>query len=97
MAEQFRRRRNLSVNISLVRRALGEMENGDAYIETVPKKGYRFRPDVTLLEEDVGAGNSRKRSGVKFWWGLIAAAVALAAFAIYLREDGANGPRLSHR
>jgi eukaryotic-like serine/threonine-protein kinase len=79
---------NLSVNISLVRRALGEMENGDAYIETVPKKGYRFRPDVTLLEEDVGKGHSRERSGVRFWGSLIAGAVAVAAFAIYLREDG---------
>ncbi len=42
---------SLSVNISLVRKALGLNENGQAYIETVPKKGYRFRPEVTSAAE----------------------------------------------
>ena len=37
---------SLSVNISLVRRILGEMDDGEPYIETVPRKGYRFRPEV---------------------------------------------------
>jgi Tol biopolymer transport system component/DNA-binding winged helix-turn-helix (wHTH) protein len=33
---------NLSYNISLIRKALGEGENGEKYIETLPKRGYRF-------------------------------------------------------
>ncbi len=33
---------NLSYNISLIRKALGDGENGQKYIETVPKRGYRF-------------------------------------------------------
>jgi adenylate cyclase len=33
---------NLSVNISLLRRALGEQEAGRPWIETVPRRGYRF-------------------------------------------------------
>jgi Tol biopolymer transport system component/DNA-binding winged helix-turn-helix (wHTH) protein len=33
---------NLSSNISLLRKALGDGENGDRYIETMPKRGYRF-------------------------------------------------------
>ncbi len=33
---------NLSWNISHLRKALGEGENGQRYIETVPKRGYRF-------------------------------------------------------
>ena len=33
---------NLSVNVSLLRRALGEAEGGGKYIETVPRRGYRF-------------------------------------------------------
>ncbi len=37
---------NLSYNISLIRKALGEAENGQRYIETVPKRGYRFVADV---------------------------------------------------
>ena len=33
---------NLSVNVSLVRRALGEQADGRPFIETVPRRGYRF-------------------------------------------------------
>ncbi len=59
---------SLSVSISLVRRALGEAEDGEPYIETVPRKGYRFRCEVTAVEEDRAAaeveasGISRERS-----------------------------------
>jgi len=37
---------NLSSNISHIRRALGDGENGQKFIETVPKRGYRFVADV---------------------------------------------------
>src|SRR5713101_6039920 len=33
---------NLNHNISLLRKALGEKATGQAYIETVPRIGYRF-------------------------------------------------------
>jgi DNA-binding winged helix-turn-helix (wHTH) protein/tetratricopeptide (TPR) repeat protein len=33
---------NLTVNISVLRKALGEGTDGRRYIETVPRKGYRF-------------------------------------------------------
>jgi len=33
---------NLSYNISLIRKALGDGENGQKFIETVPRRGYRF-------------------------------------------------------
>lgn len=33
---------NLSSNIALIRKALGDGTNGERYIETVPKRGYRF-------------------------------------------------------
>src|SRR6266705_4729103 len=41
---------NLSVNISVLRKALGERENGEGFIETVPRRGYRFTAQVTELE-----------------------------------------------
>ena len=80
---------SLSVNISSVRRALGEMDDGGAYIETVPKKGYRFRSGVTLLEEAAADGgpaaNPAKGSRAKLFGSLMAAVVlALAAFMIYM-------------
>src|SRR5262245_24907747 len=33
---------NLASNISQLRKALGDGENGHRYIETAPKRGYRF-------------------------------------------------------
>ena len=33
---------NLSVNISALRKALGDTPNGQKFIATVPKRGYRF-------------------------------------------------------
>ena len=38
---------NLTQNISLLRKALGESANGPQYIETVPRRGYRFVAPVT--------------------------------------------------
>lgn len=40
---------NLSVNVSLLRKALGEAEGGGKYIETVPRRGYRFTAPVREL------------------------------------------------
>src|SRR5215216_1575695 len=37
---------NLAVNISMLRKALGEMPNGRQYIETLPRRGYRFAAEV---------------------------------------------------
>src|SRR5262245_36572092 len=37
---------NLSYNISFIRKALADGEDGQRYIETVPKRGYRFVAEV---------------------------------------------------
>src|SRR5262249_34704388 len=37
---------NLASNISQLRKALGDGENGHRYIETAPKRGYRFLAEV---------------------------------------------------
>ncbi len=37
---------NLTVTISMLRRALGDSDTGTKFIETVPKRGYRFVPKV---------------------------------------------------
>ncbi len=41
---------SISVNISLIRKALGDMGDGEPYIDTVPRKGYRFRSDVRPVD-----------------------------------------------
>ena len=42
---------NLSVHIFQVRKALGAAADGKAYIQTVPKKGYRFNGDVKAVDQ----------------------------------------------
>ncbi len=42
---------NLSSNIALIRKALGEGENGQKFIETVPKRGYRFVAEVREAQQ----------------------------------------------
>src|SRR5258705_1675259 len=37
---------NLTVTISMLRKALGENDNGNRFVETVAKRGYRFLPQV---------------------------------------------------
>jgi DNA-binding winged helix-turn-helix (wHTH) protein/TolB-like protein len=45
---------NLAVNISALRKVLGEREGGGQYIETIPRRGYRFIANVTLIEPSTG-------------------------------------------
>jgi DNA-binding winged helix-turn-helix (wHTH) protein len=45
---------NVTVYVSLLRKALGE-EEGRRYIETVPRKGYRLIADVRVVADDVTA------------------------------------------
>ena len=44
--EQFVEEGNLNKNVSMLRQALGEGQNGHRFVETVPKRGYRFVAEV---------------------------------------------------
>jgi DNA-binding winged helix-turn-helix (wHTH) protein/TolB-like protein len=50
---------NLTVNISALRKQLGETPNGQQYIETVPKKGYRFAVPVSHSQAGNHEANGR--------------------------------------
>lgn len=50
--DQFVEESNLSQNIYLLRKALGEGANEHQYIETVPRRGYRFVADVKEVRCD---------------------------------------------
>ena len=47
--DSFVEETNLTVNISLLRKILGDTPEGHPWIATVPKRGYRFDGAVTLL------------------------------------------------
>jgi WD40 repeat protein/DNA-binding winged helix-turn-helix (wHTH) protein len=44
---------NLSQNIFILRKVLGDDRNGHAFIQTVPRRGYRFVAPVTIVEATV--------------------------------------------
>jgi len=77
---------NLSRNIFLLRRALGESPRDHQYIVTVPGRGYRFAEEVQLVPEAelniVGASRSQAQVRVKetrSWAWIIVAAVLVVA------------------
>lgn len=50
---------NLTYNISVLRKALGESEGGNGFIATVAKRGYRFVVPVRVITADAnGSGHS---------------------------------------
>ncbi len=48
-ADTFVEENNLAQHIRALRKALGEGENGSLFIETVPRRGYRFLPEVRIV------------------------------------------------
>lgn len=50
--ETFVEENNLSRNISMLRKILGDNSHNARYIKTVPKRGYRFDGDVREILED---------------------------------------------
>jgi DNA-binding winged helix-turn-helix (wHTH) protein len=70
---------NLSYNVFAIRKALGEGEDTERYVETVPKSGYRFLPQVVPVDDngngplkdprvssdDIAAGNESERVGTE--------------------------------
>jgi len=57
--DSFVEEANLTVNISALRKQLGDAPNGQQYIETVPKKGYRFAMPVSHSQANNQAANGR--------------------------------------
>lgn len=54
---------SLTRNISTLRRILGDGENGFRFIETVPRRGYRFVASVTESSADTRDVSSEKQGG----------------------------------
>ena len=53
--DSFVEESNLAQNISLLRKALGEEHGGREYIETLPKRGYRFVAEVREVKDQSAA------------------------------------------
>ena len=59
--DSFVEEANLTVNISALRKALGDSQDGQQFIETVPKHGYRFSAAVTEVGKE---SESTRRSKI---------------------------------
>src|SRR5579863_82756 len=73
---------NLARNISDLRKILADGSEGQAYIETAPKKGYRFIAQVHEAVPDK-AEPATARGRFPFWW-LVPAAALVAMMAVVL-------------
>src|SRR5215216_869117 len=64
--DSFVEENNLAQNISILRKALGEGKEGEHYIQTVPKRGYRFLADVHVSggEEETLIVRERTRARI---------------------------------
>ncbi len=60
--DSFVEENNLAQNISILRKALGEGKEGEPYIQTVPKRGYRFVADVRTTGGDEESVIVRERT-----------------------------------
>src|SRR6202043_1934112 len=83
----------LTRNISLLRKTLGDTGDEPVYIETIPKRGYRFvasvrvveaeRPDPDATEEAADAGEVRTASSnAAVKWIVILAVLLLIGIAL---------------
>lgn len=72
----------LARNISLLRKALGDETETDTYIETVPKRGYRFIAEVIRSEDTEQSSAARQAMRLR-WWVILAVGLMGLAGIIY--------------
>jgi DNA-binding winged helix-turn-helix (wHTH) protein/tetratricopeptide (TPR) repeat protein len=63
--DSFVEESNLAVHISALRKVLGETAGGPQYIETVPRRGYRFVAQVTERRDEGKPGPSVEISDIE--------------------------------
>jgi DNA-binding winged helix-turn-helix (wHTH) protein/TolB-like protein len=89
---------NLTVNIAALRRALGTQSDGQSWIETVPKRGYRFlgsvmQPDATPPAADHSPALRPNFKYIRLFAGLAILSIAVAGYYLYSRKPSGTAPR----
>lgn len=59
---------SLTQNISLLRKALGNGQSDQVYVETIPKRGYRFVAAVTEVKDECSTNFSLSAESEKTLW-----------------------------
>ncbi len=102
--------RSLNTAVNKLREALGDAAESPRYVETVPRKGYRFIAPVETIkpqyavDEPPGIALERERSGMRagaggqrFWpiaFMVLLAACVALVWSVWLREPRAAGGRV---
>ena len=79
----------LSTAVRKIRQALGDSASNPRFIETLPKRGYRFVAPVSGLNETTDRSGTDLESGLQVrrdnrkWFVLVALGAALAAIAVF--------------
>src|ERR1700681_3411776 len=76
---------SLNTSINKLREALGDSAENPRFIETLPRRGYRFVAPVTGLESKRTAGTEARTSRWEFAVPVAALTVALLAGGFYWR------------
>lgn len=82
--DSFVEEANLTFTVSALRKALGDGQDGEQFIQTVPTRGYRFVAPVTSVDQVASAGNAPSvsdsgRGGLRSWALICAAALLTGA------------------
>ena len=84
---------NLTQQVFLLRKVLEDSETGEQYIATVPRRGYRFVKDITLLPAVESANQHARDARLVKWIWPAAALLLLAAGGGWLISTGRIGDR----
>jgi TolB-like protein/DNA-binding winged helix-turn-helix (wHTH) protein/Flp pilus assembly protein TadD len=86
--ESFVEEANLSQTVFVLRKTLGEAPDGNQYIETVPRRGYRFAGEVRIPEPaEVVTPTHRKRRRTRTYWAIAASVIVLLAIIAAYRAS----------
>ena len=77
--DSFVEEANLSQTVFVLRKTLGEDDSGRQFIDTVPRRGYRFAAEVRLPGEFPPEGQTAGAGKTRMW---VAAAVASTALLV---------------
>jgi len=71
----------LARNISILRKALGDEADGGAYIETIPRRGYRFAAELREIQPAPPDAVTPERRRLRRWPVVLAASLVILAIA----------------
>ena len=81
--DSFVEEANLSQTIFVLRKTLGEDAGGRQFIDTVPRRGYRFASEVRQPDELAPGGETTRAPRTRRWIAATGAAVALVAGVVF--------------